>query len=135
MRFAVSTAALFLASSSAMADCRRPAAIGLASGARESTVEADAPSSTIDCYQFAGQAGQQVVIEISGGKGDAVFAVYGPGWEASCDAADDCDISGDLLGDEQTTKWSDTAPVTGAYLIVVDNSRSDTDYRLNVEFH
>ena len=135
MRFAVSAATLFLASSSATADCKHPAAIGLASGASEYTVEADAPSSTIDCYQFAAQAGQQVLIEISGGKRDAVFAVYGPGWEASCDAADDCDISGDLLGDEQMMKWSDTAAVTGAYLIVVDNSRSDSDYRLNVEFH
>jgi hypothetical protein len=134
MRFTLSAVALLLASPSAMADCKHPAAIGLEPGAHDSTVEADAPSTTIDCYQFAAKVGQQVVIEISGGKGDAVFAVYGPGWEASCDTADDCDISGDLLGDEQTTEWSDTASVTGAYLIVVDNSRSDSDYRLNVEF-
>jgi len=117
-----------------MADCKHPGSIGLAPGTRESTVESDAQSATIDCYQFAAQAGQQVVIEISGAKRDAVFAVFGPGWEASCDAAEDCDVTGDLLGDEQTTKWSDTISVTGAYLIVIDNSRSDSDYRLNVEF-
>jgi hypothetical protein len=30
--------------------------------------------------------------------------------------------------------WSDKVAVAGAYLIVVDNSRSDLEYRLNVEF-
>ena len=134
MRLIVSAAALVVASSAALADCNHPTAIRLAAGASESTIEENAPGSTVDCYQFAATAGQQVSIELSGAKGDAVFAVFAPGWQASCDAAEDCDIVGDQLTEDQTTSWSDTVSATGAYLIVIDNSRGDGDYRLNVEF-
>jgi hypothetical protein len=131
----VSAAALLLASSSAMADCNHPTVIKIADGGSESTIEENAPSATVDCYQFAGTVGQRVSIDLSGAKGDAMFAVFAPGWQALCDTAEDCDIVGDQLSDDQTTSWSETLWASGLYLIVIDNSRSDTDYRLNVEFH
>jgi len=134
MRFIVSAAALVMVSSAALADCSHPAMISAAPGANESTVDNDAPTATIDCYQFVANAGQQVWVDIAGGKGDAVFAIFAPGWQAVCDALDDCDVTGDQLSDDQVTSWSDKVAVAGAYLIVVDNSRSDLEYRLNVEF-
>ncbi|HWB48589.1 MAG TPA: hypothetical protein VG651_05730 [Stellaceae bacterium] len=133
MRLTVSTAALLLASSNAMADCNHPTPIKFAEGAGEASIEENAPSSTIDCYQFTGTTGQRVTVDLSGLKGDAVFAVFAPGWQATCDATDDCDIVGDQLSDDQTNSWSDTLWIDGAYLIVVDNSRSDVDYRLNID--
>ena len=135
MRLTVSTAALLLASASAMADCNHPTVIKAADASGESAIEEDAPSATVDCYQFAGTAGQRVSIDLAGSKGDAVFAVFAPGWQAMCDMAEDCDIVGDQLTDDQATSWAETLAVAGSYLIVIDNSRSDSDYRLNVEIH
>ena len=42
------------------------------------------------------------------------------------------DIDGEALSEDDTKSWADTLPASGAYLIVIDNSRSDSDYRLNV---
>jgi hypothetical protein len=134
MRFIVSAAALFMVPSAALADCNHPAMISAAPGTSESTVDNDSPSSTIDCYQFIANAGQQVSVDVVGVKGDAVFAIFAPGWRATCDALDDCDVTGEQLSEDQATSWSDKVETTGAYLIVVDNSRSDLEYRLNVEF-
>jgi hypothetical protein len=134
MRLIVSAAALVMVSSAALADCNHPAMISVAPGASESTVANETPTSTVDCYQFLANAGQQVSVDIVGARGDAVFAVFAPGWQASCNEVDDCDVLGDQLSDDQTKSWSDTVEVSGAYLIVVDNSRSDADYRLNIEF-
>ena len=116
-----------------MADCGHPTPISVAPGAADSTVESDTPTNALDCYQVAAEAGQVVSITVAGGRKDPVFAVFAPGWQASCTAVGDCDITGDQLGDDEATTWSDTAPSTGAYLIVIDNSRSDSDYRLSVE--
>jgi hypothetical protein len=134
MRLIVSAAALVMVSSAALADCNHPVMIGAAPGARESTIDNDSPTATIDCYQFVANAGQQVSVDIAGAKGDAVFAIFAPGWQATCDALDDCDVIGDQLTDDQVRSWSDKVAVAGTYLIVVDNSRSDLEYRLNVEF-
>ena len=139
MRLIAPTTALLLASllapSAATADCNHPAAITVAHGAVESTVEADAPATTIDCYQLTAKSGQSIAVTIAGAKDDTVFAVFAPGWRATCDAADDCDINGEQLSADEAKTWSDTAPATGAYLIVIDNSRSDSSYQLNVELH
>ena len=136
MRLIAPATALLVASCSiAMADCNHPTAISVARGASESTVEADAPATTIDCYQLAAKAGQEITVTVAGAKDDAVFAVFAPGWRATCDAADDCDINGDQMSADEAKTWSDTAPATGAYLIVIDNSRSDSSYQLNVELH
>jgi hypothetical protein len=132
MRLIMSATALLLVSSGAMADCNHPTPISAAPGAPESTVESDALPATIDCYQVTAQAGQQLSVTIAGSKNDAAFAVFAPGWTASCNAADDCDINGDQLSADAATNWSDAAPASGAYLIVIDNSLSDADYRLNV---
>jgi hypothetical protein len=133
MRLTVLAAALLLASSSAMADCNHPTVIKVADGGGESTIEENAPSATVDCYQFTGAVGQRVAVELTGGSRDAVFAVFAPGWQATCDATEDCDIVGDQLSDDAATSWLETLWVAGNYLIVIDNSRSDADYRLNVE--
>jgi hypothetical protein len=119
---------VLLASPDARADCNHPPVIN-----PNAPVETDAPTTTIDCYQVALPAGQRVSVAIAGAKNDAVFAVFAPGWTASCNAAEDCDVNGDQLSDDNVTRWLDTAPAAGAYLIVVDNSKSDADYRLTVE--
>lgn len=132
MRIALAAATLLLSGGSALADCNHPAQIAVTPGATESTAETDTPAATLDCYQVAAQAGQQLAVSLAGPKSDAVFAVYAPGWAASCNPEDDCDIAGDQLTADETRSWSGTVPVTGTYLIVIDNSRSDADYRLNV---
>jgi hypothetical protein len=132
MRIALAAVLLLVSGGTALADCNRPAPISVTPTASESTVETDAPTTTLDCYQVSGQAGQHLSVSISGDKSDATLAVFAPGWKASCNAAEDCDIDGDELTGEAAKSWSDLLPVTGAYLIVIDNSRSDSDYRLNV---
>jgi hypothetical protein len=132
MRIALAAVLLLVFGGTALADCNRPTPISVTPTASESTVETDTPTTTLDCYQVAGQAGQHLSITISGDKSDATLAFYAPGWKASCNAAEDCDIDGDELTADEARSWSDVLPVTGAYLIVIDNSRSDSDYRLNV---
>ncbi|HYM71768.1 MAG TPA: hypothetical protein VET89_02220 [Stellaceae bacterium] len=133
MRLIVAATALLLASASAMAaDCTHPTVIQLAPGATSATVESGAPSEMVDCYQVTASAGQLMSVTIAGDDSDAVFAVFAPGWEASCSAIGDCDVTGDQLSVDEATTWSDAAPASGAYLIVIDNSRSDAEYKLTV---
>jgi len=132
MRIALAAVLLLASGGAALADCNRPTPINVTPTASESTVETDTPTTTLDCYQVAGQAGQHLSVAIAGAKSDATLSVYAPGWKASCNAVGDCDIDGDELTPDAARSWSDVLPVAGAYLIVVDNSRSDSDYRLNV---
>jgi hypothetical protein len=39
------------------------------------------------------------------------------------------------LSEDDTKAWSDTVDAAGVYLIVVDNSKSGSDYELTVEMH
>ncbi|HEX5453622.1 MAG TPA: hypothetical protein VFX06_07505 [Stellaceae bacterium] len=129
MRFALSVAALMAAApAGALADCNHPEALRPG----DSTAASGA-GGAVECYQVALQAGEPVSIAIDSPRNDVVFAVFAPGWRTSCDAAGDCDVAGDQLGDDAVTRWADTAPATGSYLIVIDTSRSDADYRLSVE--
>jgi hypothetical protein len=132
MRSALAAIGLTLCAGTAFADCNAPATINVTGSAAESTVAADAPTTTLDCYKFSANAGEQVSIALDGVKNDAVFTLLAPGWRAHCDAVDDCDIDGEALSEDDTKSWADTLPASGAYLIVIDNSRSDSDYRLNV---
>jgi hypothetical protein len=132
MRSLLAAVGLTLCGGTAFADCNAPAPIDVAAGAAESTVAADTPTTTLDCYQLTARAGEQLSITLDGGKNDAVFTLLAPGWRAHCDAVDDCDIDGEALSEDETKSWADTLPASGAYLIVIDNSRSDSDYRLNV---
>jgi hypothetical protein len=132
MRSALAAVGLTLCSGTAFADCNSPAPIDVAAGAAESTVAADAPTTTLDCYQLNARAGEQLSITLDGARNDAVFTLLAPGWRAHCDAVDDCDIDGEALSEDDAKSWADPLPTSGAYLIVIDNSRSDSDYRLNV---
>jgi hypothetical protein len=132
MRIALAAVGLALCGGPAFADCNAPASIDVAAGAAESTVAADTPTTTLDCYQLTARAGEQLSITLGGAKNDAVFTLLAPGWRAHCDAVDDCDIDGEALSEDEAKSWADTLPTSGAYLIVIDNSRSDSDYRLNV---
>jgi hypothetical protein len=130
MRLIAPATALLLASSAAMADCNHPTRVGDAPG--EFTAESEATPATIDCYQVTAQAGQQLSVSLAGSNHDASFAVFAPGWQASCNAVDDCDITGDQLSPDAATDWTDKVSDAGAYLIVIDNAASDADYHLNV---
>ena len=134
MRFLLSALALLLGSAGGAmaADCGRPTTIQIDPGASSTTVASGPPSEMIDCYQVTAAAGQRLSVAIAGDENDAVFAVFAPGWQATCTALGDCDVNGDQLSDDEATTWSDSAPTAGAYLIVVDNSRSDAEYKLTV---
>jgi len=132
MRSTLAAVGLSLCGGPAFADCNAPTPINVTVGAAESTVAADTPTTTLDCYQVTAHAGEQLSITLDGAKNDAVFTLLAPGWQAHCDSADDCDIDGEALSEDDAKSWIDTAPSSGAYLIVIDNSRSDSDYRLNV---
>jgi|HubBroStandDraft_6_1064221.scaffolds.fasta_scaffold2003338_1 hypothetical protein len=130
----VALATLLAAAGAALADCNHPAAINFAPGVASATVASDDSVPTAECYQVTAQAKQELGMFIeSTGKGP-VLEVYAPGWTASCDAFDECSISGTLMSDPGDTEWTDTLTDTGAYLIVVDNPHSD-EYRLTVEIH
>jgi len=134
MRIGSLAAALILAPAAAMAaDCNRPAPIALAPGASSATIASGEPTGTSDCYQVAVRGDQVLTVSLDSETGDAAFALYAPGWTAKCDPAGDCEVAGDILSDDETRSWSDAVQGGGAYLIVVDNAKSDSDYRLTVK--
>lgn len=133
MRSWASAAALILAPGVAMAaDCNRPAPIQVAPGA-SATIASGPPSGSSDCYQITARGDQTLTLTLDSTTDDAVFALYAPGWTAKCDSAGDCDLTGDLLSEDGTSAWADTLQESGAYLIVIDNTASDSEYRLTAE--
>ena len=44
-------------------------------------------------------------------------------------------MNGDLLSEDNQTNWEDELETSGDYLIVVDNSKTDAEYKLTVELH
>lgn len=135
MRIALAAAFLLLSGMAAMADCNHPKPIEFSAGASAVTLDSGPPTATIDCYQVTGRSGQELTVAVEGAQHDAKLALYAPGWQANCNSSGDCDISGDLISDDGETDWADQLPGNGAYLIVVDNSKSDAEYRLSVELH
>jgi hypothetical protein len=124
--------AVLAASTGARADCNHPTPVQFASGASSASVASGPQTAAVECYRVDARAGQNMSVVVSG-AGNAVVAVYAPGWTTSCDSTGDCDITGDLLGDGDTADWSDDLAETGAYLIVVDNSRGGAAYQLDVD--
>jgi hypothetical protein len=135
MRIALAAAFLLLSGMPAVADCNRPKRIEFGTGASVATLSSGPSTETVDCYQVIGRAGQELNVTLVGAARDAKLALYAPGWQASCDSSGDCDVSGDLISEEGETDWSDQLEANGAYLIVVDNSKSDAEYRLTVALH
>ena len=127
MRFVMAAAVLLLSASAALADCAHPETI---SG---TDISGTAASGVIYCYQMTAQAGQQMSLSVTSANGDVVFAVFAPGWQVACSTDGDCDVEGEQLSEDEATSWSDTAPRSGSYLIVIDNLRSDADYELTVD--
>lgn len=133
MRIWAVAAALVLVSGAARAaDCNAPAPIVFTPGSPSVTI-ANPGTDTIDCYQVTARTNQALTVAVDNEADDAVFALYAPGWSATCDAAGECHLVGDLLSEEDTKNWSDTVETAGSYLIVVDNSKSGADYELTVE--
>src|SRR5580704_4666217 len=133
MRIALAAAVFLLSRGAALADCNHPKLIEFGLGASAVTLNSGPPTETVDCYQVIGRAGQEMGVTLEGAEHDAKLALYAPGWQASCDSSGDCDVSGDLMSEENETDWSDQLAASGAYLIVVDNAKSDAEYRLTVE--
>jgi hypothetical protein len=135
MRIALGAALFLVSGGAAIAACSHPKAIPVNAGAGAVTLDSGPPTETIDCYQVTGRAGQELSVALQGAQRDAKLALYAPGWQASCQSSGDCDISGDLMSDEDETDWTDKLETSGAFLIVIDNSKSDAEYRLSVELH
>jgi hypothetical protein len=133
MRACILAAAVVLVSGAASAaDCGNPAPIVFDPGSASVTIAAP-PSSTVDCYQVTARGNQHMTITVDNEADDAVLALYAPGWAVKCGATGACDLTGDLLSEDDTKTWSDTAEAPGAYLIVIDNSKSGADYELTVD--
>jgi hypothetical protein len=135
MRIAPAAALFLVFNGAAFADCTHPKPIQFGAGASAVTLNSGPPTETIDCFQVTGRAGQQLSVTLEGAQHDAKLALYAPGWQTTCSATGDCDISGDLMSEADETDWTDKLERTGAILIVVDNSKSDAEYRLSVELH
>ena len=131
MRFPLA-AALVLVSGAAQADCTHPAPVSFPAGATSVTIE-DTPGVAITCYQLTAREGQRLTLSVTDDEHEASLELYAPGWQATCNADGDCEVSGDTLSEENEKSWADELPASGVYLIVVDNPKSDADYRLIVE--
>jgi hypothetical protein len=135
MRAWALAAVLVLVSGAAgAANCNKPTPIVFEPGGSSVTI-ASPGGNTSDCYQLAARSNQVLTVSVDNAADDAVFALYAPGWTVNCSAAEECELSGDELSEDDTKAWSDTLEATGAYLIVVDNSKSGADYELTVEMH
>ena len=127
MRLLMSAAALLLMTSAALADCAHPETITAADSS------GTALSGVVYCYQVAAQAGQQLTLSVTSASKDVLLTVLAPGWQTNCNSDGDCDLDGEQLSDDNATSWSDAAPMTGNYLVVIDNLHSDADYELGVD--
>jgi hypothetical protein len=114
------------------ANCSQPAPIQFPPNAASVTIDSGPPTGTIECYQITARGNETLTLTLDSERDDAVFALYAPGWAAKCDAAGDCELSGDLLSEADINDWSDQLDVGGTYLIVVDSSKTDSDYQLTV---
>ncbi len=115
------------------ADCSNPAPIVFEPGSASVTIAAKPPSTIADCYQVTARANQHMTVTVDNEADDAVLALYAPGWATKCDPTAGCDLTGDLLSEDDIKTWSDVVETAGAYLIVIDNSKSSADYELTVE--
>jgi hypothetical protein len=134
MRICTLAAALLLAPAAAWAgNCNQPTTIQFPPNAASATIDSGPPTGTLDCYQIVGRTDQTLTLTLESASDDAVLALYAPGWSAKCNDAGDCELTGDLLSEADISDWSDKLEVSGAYLIVIDSSKSDSDYELTVE--
>jgi hypothetical protein len=129
--WAVAGVLVLISGAARAADCNNPAPIVFEPGSSSVTIAAQ-PSDSVDCYQVTARANAVLNVAVDNEADDAVFALYAPGWTAKCDDTGTCDLTGDLLSEDDTKAWSDTVETAGTYLIVVDNSKSSTDYELTV---
>lgn len=130
--WAWAAALVLVAGAARAADCSKPAPVVFEPGSASVTI-ANPGGSTSDCYQVTTRSAQVLSVSVDNDNDDVSFALYAPGWAATCNAAEECDLQGDLLSEDDTKAWSDTVEAAGTYLIVVDNSKSAADYELTVE--
>jgi hypothetical protein len=135
MRFPLAAALVFVSGAAEAADCGHPLPIAFPAGATSVTLDSGPPADAVGCYQLNATAGQKLTASVQNADHAAFLELYAPGWRASCTAAAECEVSGDLLSEDNQTSWDDELDATGVYLIVVDNSKSDAEYRLTVELH
>ncbi len=133
MRFPLAVALLFLSGAAEAADCSHPLPIAFPPGTSIVTLDSGPPADAVGCYQLTARAGQKLTASVQTDDHAAFLELYAPGWRASCNASAECEVSGDLLSEDNETSWSDELETSGAYLIVVDNSRTDSEYKLTVE--
>jgi hypothetical protein len=133
MRFPLAAALVFVSGAAEAADCTHPLQIAFPAGATSVTLDSGPPADAVGCYQLTASTGQKLTASVQSDDRAAYLELYAPGWRASCSAAAECEVTGDLLSEENVTSWSDELDANGAYLIVVDNSRTDSEYKLTVE--
>ena len=125
-------AALFISVAAEAADCNRPLPIAFPTGATTITLNGP-PADAVGCYQLTARAGQKLTTTVQDADHAASLELYAPGWKATCNAAADCEVSGELLSENNETSWEDELETAGVYLIVIDNSKSDAEYKLIVQ--
>jgi hypothetical protein len=140
MRFPLAAALLFgalfvVSGATRAADCNHPLPIAFPAGATTVTLASGPLADAVGCFQLTARAGQKLTATVQDADHAVSLQLYAPGWKATCNTAADCDVSGDLLSEDNETSWSDQLETSGAYLIVVDNSRTDAEYKLIVELH
>jgi hypothetical protein len=130
--WALATALVLVSGAARAATCDRPTPVVFEPGSASVTIASPGGNSS-DCYQVTARGNQVLTITVDNAEDDVSFALYAPGWATKCNSAEECDLQGDLLTDDETKTWSDTTETPGVYLIVVDNSKSGEDYELTVE--
>jgi hypothetical protein len=133
MRFPLAAALLFVSGAAEAADCNHPLPITFPAGATTVTLNSGPPADAVGCYQLAARAGQKLTATVQDADHAASLELYAPGWKATCNAAADCEVSGELLSENNETSWEDELETAGVYLIVIDNSKSDAEYKLIVQ--
>jgi hypothetical protein len=135
MRFPLAAALLLVSGAAEAADCNHPLAIAFPAGAATVTLNSGPLADAVGCYQLTARAGQKLTASVQDADHAAFLELYAPGWKATCNAAADCEVNGDLLSEDNQRSWEDELETTGIYLIVIDNSKSDAEYRLTVGLH
>jgi hypothetical protein len=126
---------LFVSGAAWAADCNRPLTVAFPAGATRVTLASGPPAEAVGCYQLTARAGQKLTATVQDDGHAAFLELFAPGWKASCNAVADCEVNGDLLSEDNQTNWEDELETSGVYLIVVDNSKTDAEYKLTVELH
>jgi len=113
-----------------------PRPIYFASGAGRGTVGGNVMRGQPNLYSFIAAAGQVMTVTMTAPDDNAIFQIFEPGTTISRNADGTLEFKGKALhaagSGEDPTRWRGRLPDRGTYLIVVESTRGQARYSIDI---